>query len=465
MSSNHLPASFRDPSGFLFEHEKKLFRQINKSYQAHYDTLIDSGLYQSLCKKGWLIPHDEVPHPDQRVSTDSFYKIICPEQIPYISYPYEWCFSQLKDAAILTLNIQIEALKHGMVLKDASAYNVQFHRGKPVFIDTLSFERYTEGEPWVAYKQFCQHFLAPLALIVKCDFRLISLLRANIDGIPLDLASNLLPFKTRFNYSLLAHIHLHASSQKRFEDTGRSGTSAQSVNVSRLRFEGLVSSLMASVQSLQWKYADTEWGGYYSDTNYIDQSMRHKEEVVSGFITKCKPSAFPSAADFGANTGKFSRLAADKGFFVLSHDVDEVAVDKNYREMSSSGEGSILPLLLDLTNPSPALGWANTERSSFIERQRVDVGMALAIIHHIAISNNVPLDSIAKLFATICRSLIIEFVPKSDSQVKRLLATREDVFPEYNQTDFERIFQNHFKIVEAVQIENSERTMYLMEGT
>ncbi len=261
---------------------------------------------------------------------------------------------------------------------------------------------------------------------------------------------NLLPFKTWLSYSLLAHIHLHAKSQQRFADSARSGASGSSVKVSRLRLEGLVASLLASVKKLRWKYADTEWGGYYDDTNYVDESMRHKEAVVAKFLEKCSAEGNSIAADFGANTGKFSRLAADQGFFVLSHDVDEVAVDKNYREMSRRAEESILPLLLDLTNPSPALGWASAERSSFIERHRVDVGMALAIIHHIAISNNVPLDSVAQLSATICKSLIIEFVPKNDSQVERLLATREDVFPDYNQADFETTFQNYFRIMDIV---------------
>mgnify|MGYP003989934377 FL=1 len=174
MASASLPASFRDPSGFLFSHEGAVYRQVNRSYQRHYEKLIESGLYTSLLNKGWLIPHEEVSHPGNEASDDC-YKILLPEQIPYISYPYEWSFSQLKDAAKLTLEIQLEALKHGMILKDGTAYNVQFHKGKAVFIDTLSFECYEEGEPWIAYRQFCQHFLAPLALIVKVDFRLIHL--------------------------------------------------------------------------------------------------------------------------------------------------------------------------------------------------------------------------------------------------------------------------------------------------
>ena len=423
---------------------------------------MESGLYTSLTNKSLLIPHKEVAHPENETSEEC-YRILLPEQIPYISYPYEWSFSQLKDAAKLTLEIQLEALKHGMILKDGTAYNVQFHKGRAVFIDTLSFEIYEEGEPWIAYRQFCQHFLAPLALIVKCDFRLIHLLRSYIDGIPLDLASQLLPSKTWFSYSLLAHIHLHAKTQKQYEHSGREANPGKAVTMGKLQLEGLISSLNSAVEKLNWKHASTEWGDYYADTNYVDESMQHKEQLVSQMLEKCKPEGASMAADFGANTGKFSRLAVAAGYYTLSHDIDEVAVDKNYRKLALDDEDSILPLVLDLTNPSPGLGWASKERSSFIHRENVDVGMALALIHHIAISNNVPLASVAEFFSSVCSNLIIEFVPKNDSQVERLLATREDIFPEYNEEGFEAAFSQFFNIEEKVSIKGSERTLYLLK--
>ncbi len=459
-----LPASFRDPGGFLFSHENVLYRQVNKRSQDDYDQLMASGLYETLIARQWLVPHLEVDHPlkDSGDPDPHAYKVLAPELIRYVSYPYEWSFSQLKDAARLTLEVQLEALRHGMMLKDASAYNVQFHKGRAVFIDTLSFTRYEDGTPWVAYRQFCQHFLAPLALITRCDFRLLHLLRAYIDGVPLDLASALLPFSSWFNYSLLAHIHLHAKTQKQYEDSARGTSQPQRVSMSRLRLEGLLASLQSAVEKLNWRHADTEWGDYYADTNYADKAMVHKEELIARMLMECEKSDHPIAADFGANTGKFSRLAAGAGYYVLAHDIDEVAVDKNYRASVLAGEQSILPLILDLTNPSPGLGWANIERSSFIDRVQVDVGMALALIHHIAISNNVPMSSVARFFSGICRALIIEFVPKSDSQVERLLATREDVFPDYHEEGFEAAFTIYFTLREKVLIENSERTLYFL---
>lgn len=435
-------------------------RQVNLRYKENYDLLMNSGLYESLVSKKWLIPHKEVATEAQ----GDCYKILEPEQLAYISYPYEWSFSQLKDAALLTMDIQLEALKFGMILKDASAYNVQFHNGRAIFIDTLSFEKYGEGQPWVAYRQYCQHFLGPLALLAYSDYRLLQLSRSFIDGVPLDLASQLLPTRTWFKYSLLSHIHLHAKTQQRYEDSGRSKQgSGATAKVSRLQLDGLMASLRGATNSLAWKHAITEWGDYYQDTNYVDDSMLHKEELVSAYLSKCKPAADATAADFGANTGKFSRLAMQQGYFTLAHDIDEVAVDKNYREAIEAGETGILPLIQNLTSPSPAIGWANKERMSFTERHDVDVGMALAIIHHIAISNNVPLESVASFLSSICKNLIIEFVPKEDSQVIRLLATREDVFPDYNTEGFEQAFKQHFNIVASENVKGTERTLYLMQ--
>ena len=214
-------ASFRDPSGFLFSREGVLYRQVNQVYAADFTRLMDSGLYDKLIKAGLLIPH--VESDLKPAQPELAFKVIRPERVPFISYPYEWSFGQLKDAALATLSIQKRALKLGMSLKDASAYNIQFYNGKPVLIDTLSFETYQEGEPWVAYRQFCQHFLAPLALMAYRDVRLSQLLRVYIDGIPLDLASELLPGRTRWNLGLATHIHLHASAQKRYAECRRGG--------------------------------------------------------------------------------------------------------------------------------------------------------------------------------------------------------------------------------------------------
>lgn len=454
-SSEEVPSSFRDPSGFLFVRDAVIYRQVNAVYKEDYSHLMTSGLYRALKMGGLLIPHDEVdieaPQPDRA------YRIIKPEPIPFISYPYEWCFSQLKDAALTTIAIQKTALDFGMSLKDCSAYNIQFRKGKPVFIDTLSFEKYREGRPWVAYRQFCQHFLAPLALMSHRDIRLSQLLRVYIDGVPLDLASSLLPLRTRLSFSLLSHIHLHARSQKRYAgkpvDTSR-------YRVGRLSFLGLVDSLESSIRKLKWQPKGTEWADYYRDTNYSEDALLHKKQIVAEFLDKLKPR---NVWDLGGNVGTFSRIASERGIPTISFDIDPAAVERNYLDSVARGDANILPLLIDLTNPSSGIGWENAERLSLLERGPVDTVLALALVHHLAISNNVPLSKIANFLSGICHSLIIEFVPKSDSQVQRLLATREDIFPDYTQEDFEKECEMCFAIVRCQRIRESERTLYLMQ--
>ena len=455
-NSRQLTASFRDPSGFLFSENGILFRQVNQSYAEDYARLMESGLYAKLVKAGLLIPHVESEQVPAR--KESAFKVIQPEHVPFISYPYEWSFGQLKDAALTTLSIQKRALKAGMSLKDASAYNIQFLRGKATLIDTLSFEKYKEGQPWVAYRQFCQHFLAPLALMSVRDVRLGQLLRVYIDGVPLDLASKLLSWHTRFNFGLLTHIHIHSGAQKRYANQA---VKPRSGGMSRQAMLGLIENLENTVKKLDWKPSGTEWGDYYGDNNYSDAAFQHKMSLVREWTEQMKPAL---VWDLGANTGVFSREAGASGAQVISFDIDPAAVEQNYRYVKSNKDQNILPLVLDLTNPSPALGWSNSERDSFGERGPADMVLALAVIHHLSISNNVPLPQLAGFFAQTCKWLVIEFVPKSDSQVQKLLASREDIFPNYTREGFEAAFKEKFTIRTVEAVRESERHLYLMEA-
>jgi len=454
--SKDIPGSFRDPSGFIFFHNGMIYRQVNIIYKENYDHLMNSGLYDSLVNAELLISHKEVTIESKE--PDKAYKIIEPPKIPFISYPYEWCFSQLKDAALTTLRLQKKALEFGMSLKDCSAYNIQLRKGKPVFIDTLSFEKYREGQPWVAYRQFCQHFLSPLALMSCKDIRLNQLFRVFIDGVPLDLSSSLLPLRTYFAFSLFTHIHLHAKSQRRFAN--------KTVNLTgnkfgRLSFLGLIDNLESAIKKLRWQAQGTEWADYYEDTNYSSDALQHKKQIVAEFLDKANPSV---VWDLGANLGMFSRIASDKKIQTISFDIDPAAVEKNYLQCIADGETNILPLVIDFTNPSPSIGWENTERMSLVERGPADMVFALALIHHLALSNNLPLHRIAIFLHGICKSLIIEFVPKNDSQVKRLLSSREDIFPDYTQQIFESEFSKYFTISHSAKIRDSERILYLMAG-
>lgn len=448
-SRQKLAGSFRDPDGFLFTEDDKIFRQVNLSYKPDYDLLMTK-LYGELVEADLLVPHSE----SDKKGTKGAYKVIQPEKISFISYPYEWSFSQYIDAALTTLELQRRALNAGMSLKDASAYNIQFHNGQPIFIDTLSFEKYEEGKPWVAYRQFCQHFLAPLVLMAYTDIDLSKLMRTYIDGVPLPLASKLLPKKTWLG-SLAAHIHYHARSQQKYADKGGKG---KSVTVSKSTQLALISNLAGVIKKLEWNPTGTEWGDYYTFTNYDEKSFKAKHKLVERFILQTKAK---TVWDIGANDGSLSRLASGNGIGTVAFDIDPVAVEKNYRQVKKSNEKNILPVVMDLTNPSPPLGWAHGERQSMTERGPADTVLALALVHHLAISNNLPLESIAQWLAKIGKSIVIEFVPKEDSQVRILLSSREDIFPNYNEAAFEDAFKTYFRLVKKEKIPGTERTLYL----
>lgn len=451
------PASFRDPSGFLFEQDGRLYRQVNRVYAEHYQALQDSGLYTVLVEAGLLLPVQE--RAVEAPTPDDAYRVIEPEPLEFVSYPFEWCFSQLKAAALTTLAIQQRALSRGLTLKDASAYNIQFHRGKPVLVDTLSFEVIDPGEPWVAYRQFCQHFLGPLALMAYVDVRLARLLWANLDGLPLDLVSRLLPRRTWLVPSLLIHLHLHAAAQRRF--AGRSTMQQRPGRSIRLQgLQGLVANLEAAIKRLTWRPLRSDWADYELTHGYSETASNRKEQLVASFLEQVRPQ---SVWDLGANVGRFSRIASASGIQTVAFDLDPAAVELNYLEVRRGQETNLLPLVLDLANPSPALGWAHRERMSLAERGPAGAMLALALIHHLAISNNLPLARIAAFMADLAPWALVEFVPKLDPQVQRLLASRKDIFSSYTQDGFERAFGDHFVLNRREELGDSGRSLYWME--
>ncbi len=458
MIEGRIPDSFRDPDGFMFVREGRLYRQVNRRGAADFRQLADSGLLEALLAERLLVPHREA---SLALATDGdAAAVIAPETIPFISYPYEWCFSQLKEAALATLRIQSLALDRGMVLKDASAYNVQFRDGGPVLIDTLSFTAYHEGEPWAAYGQFCRHFLAPLALMALRDVRLGGLLREHLDGVPLDLAAGLLPWRTRLRPRLLMHVHAHAASMRRHArlPAGRQG-GRRPAKVSRAALVAIVDSLRRAVADLHWRPGGTTWGDYYADTNYSAAALAGKKALVATFL---EAAGDGTVWDLGANNGLFSRLAAARGRFVVSADADPAAVELNWRACRRDGERLVLPLLVDLANPGPAQGWAHVERRSLLGRGPAGIVMALALVHHLAIGNNVPLAAIARFLAEAGGHLIVEFVPKTDSQVRRLLASRPDVFTDYDEPGFRAAFGTVYDILREERVPESERVLFLM---
>lgn len=445
--------SFRDPAGFMYRNaEGALLRQVNQAGAEDFDLSVSSGLLETLIQQKLLINHTSLP--PSRGAAAGAHAVLQPEVVPYITYPFEWSFSQLKDTALLTLKLQQQAMKHGMALKDASAYNVQWLQGKPIFIDTLSFEAYKPGKPWQAYRQFCQHFLAPLALMAHTDTRLSQLMRVHLDGIPLDLAARLLPRQAKLKPGLAMHLVLHARAQK----AKASEHQRPQKELKQSGLEAILDSLERTIGRLQPPKAHTEWGDYYDHTNYTADAADHKAKLITAFA---KPLKARTALDMGGNNGRFSRTLNGLGIDTLCADIDPNAVEANYRFVQKHGETAMLPLLVDTTNPGGALGWHNTEREPVHERLQTDLMMALALVHHLAIGNNLPLEKIANYFAAFAPHLIIEFVPKEDSQVQKLLSTRADIFPNYTKEGFETAFSSYFELVKQKPIPQTKRTLYL----
>ena len=279
-----LGSSFRDPSGFIFEQNGEIYRQVNKIYQEDYGHLMNSGLYDHLVRNGLLVSHKCQSLNPKPAANE--YIVIKPERIPFVSYPYEWCFSQLQAAALTTLEIQEEALQYGMSLKDGSAYNIQFKNNKPILIDTLSFSKYCPGSPWMGFRQFCQHFLAPLTLMTYADPRLAQILRIHLDGIPLDLASSLLPKRSWLSPAVLIYLHLHSYSQKRYAFKKSSYLAG---GVSKRGLMEIVRSLKAAIKRLKLPKRASPWSNYYQDTIYSNKATERKRNIVSSYLREIHP--------------------------------------------------------------------------------------------------------------------------------------------------------------------------------
>jgi len=448
------PASFKDPSGFIFFHQSTVYRQVNQFYANQYNLLLSSGLYQLLTNKSYLLPHTEI---DLNLSeTPEWYKTLLPEQVPFISYPYEWCFNQLKDAALLTLSILRSAIDHGMILKDATPLNVQFVKGRPVFIDTLSFDFYDPTQPWIAYRQFCECFLFPLYLEFYLKVDIQKIMSTYLDGIPVEITSKLLPIKSGFNLGVWLHVHLQNSIRSN-DKTGKESVTP----FDRKKMMNLVNHLESIIHRFtSTKPAKSAWSHYYEETILGKEYLKHKESIFLELTSELEAQV---VLDIGGNDGYFSKILSRLGKQVVTVDTDSQSISNLYQYTKKNNDPNILPLCIDVTNPSPALGFDHRERLAFEKRIQPDLVLALALIHHLVITKNIPFGMIAHYFHSIAPYLIIEFVPKNDEKVIEMLSNRKDVFSDYTIIQFEIIFEEYFSFIRKQQIKGTGRVMYLMK--
>lgn len=457
MSTAIDPASFRDPAGFVYERDGQLYRQVNAAYAASFELLERSGLYDELVAAGLLVPHERAAA--DLAAAPGAYAVIRPRRVPFVSYPSEWCFGQLRDAALVTLEIQRRALAKGMILRDARASNVQFLDGRPVLIDTLSFGPYEEGQPWYAYGQFCQQFLAPLALMAHRDARLAALLGDFADGVPLELAARLLGARAWLRPGLALHLGMHAAAQRRHaDDDAHAARGARARVLPRRAIERLVEHLASTVRALRWRPPRSAWRDYGDQDGYAAEAQAAKAAAVREMVARVAPRR---VLDLGANTGVYSRVAGQAGAgLVVAVDGDAGAVERNYEHARTEGDGAVLPLVMDLMRPTPAAGWRLAEQRSLLDRADFDLVMALALVHHLVLSANVPLPGVMELLAGLAPAALVEFVPPDDPQAARLLARRPEAPHEYSREAFEAAARQRFEIVERRALPRSARVLY-----
>ena len=456
MTTNHSihQASFRDPSGYVFYDNGVLRRVINPIYFKQYQALKDTGVFKTLIKNELLIPHEETSVSEEKI-------ILTPEEIPFITNPYEWSFNQYKQAALTTLKIHKYLLTKGFILKDASAYNVTFHKGKPVFIDTLSFDFYKENTPWRAYKQFVTHFLGPLVLAKYHGTDIFKMMQTHIDGIPVKLIASLLPKKTKFNGILYTNIHLLAKMERKHSEDYKAETKV--AKLSKQAQLNIVETLFNYIRKIKLNEA-TEWGNYYDKTNYDTDAFEAKKQLIYKWVAPLKPKRL---IDVGGNDGTFARTVSSDIKHVIVTDIDSNAVDYNQQQIQQNNEQNMLAFVSDILQPSPGIGFNNTERSSLIDRLKQyapDVTMALALIHHITLSGNVPFEKSASFFASFSKQLIIEFPKREDSWVTSLLVRKREFinhFDFYNLEAFETGYSKYFILEKKEEIKGTNRVLYL----
>ncbi|MFV8378236.1 hypothetical protein [Flavobacterium sp. LB3R33] len=440
-------SSFRDPDSSLTYDDTHYYRTLSKNYLMHYNYFIESGLKEDLLLKELILPFEKI--------TDEGKIVIKTKKINFVSYPYEWSFSQFKTAALFTLQINLIALKHGMVLKDASMFNVQFVGSKPIFIDLASFEVYKDDKPWIAYYQFCKHFYGPLFLAAKKNIQLPKLLLYFIDGIPLKEAVSLCRMSDFFDIGGFIHLYLHSKGE------GSINKSGIEKKVTKKQLVELLTHLSDSIKTLKPKQKRTVWDDYNQNNNYLKESKDHKAEIIKGFMSQiphCK-----MAMDIGANDGKYSRLLSESEIYTLVVDIDELAIERAFVESNKSQNKYLHPLHVNLANPTPAIGWNNVERKSFWERCYVDIIQALAVVHHLAITHDISFEEIAKKISKHTQYLVIEFVYPDDSQTQILLNNKPHHKAVYTQINFEKAFETFFSLNKKVNIDGMKRDLYFYE--
>jgi hypothetical protein len=453
--------SFRDRDGRIYRYGDRIIRGVSKTALAEFKKLESTAFYSKSLEKGSIIGSDLLDSGNVDLPSEVMQQwagFIEHRLIPVISYPYEWTFGMLRDAALLQLELLEAAIEEGMTLKDATPYNIQFDAGKPVFIDIASFETLPAGAPWTGYRQFCEMFLFPLMLQAYRGIHFQPLMRSCIDGINVQTAAKLFGLRDRMRSGVLTHVWLQAKLDSRYGNTQKNVRSdLKKAGFNQAMILANVRKLAKLIRKLNWQGEGSEWGGYEAFHNYSESDHQLKESFIDQSVAGSNADII---WDIGCNTGQFSKVAARHASHVLAMDLDHFAVERLYRETRGTGLTNILPLVQNITDPSPNWGWRNRERVDLKKRARPDMVLCLALIHHVVITANVPMEEFVNWLAGLSDQLVIEYVSRSDDKVKTLLRNKEDRYSDYSREELENKLAKYFRIVRQQEMESGNRTLY-----
>lgn len=451
--------SFRDRRARVYQIDGQIYRYLDEVASKNWRSFQKSALYRDLEKNGDIVATSEAK-PDeypQSIISNRWEMALKHEKIEFISYPYEWSFHQLKDAALFHLDILQRALKEGMIIKDSSAYNIQWRGVKPVFIDVASFENLPSGEPWVGYKQFCEMFLNPLMLAAYKKTSFQPWMRGRLNGIETVELSSLMSLRDFLRRGVFFHVYLHAKLQESMKTSDISKSSIKKTGFGKKLIHNNAESLKNIIRKLDVSDATSHWVGYTETHSYKEDDYSAKKEFIENV---CAKRGGKLVWDLGCNTGDFSLIAAKTGSYVVAMDADENAVSALYERCKKEGVANVLPLNINLVDPSPSQGWRNEERLGLEKRGKPYLVLALALIHHVVITNNVPLPDFVAWLAALGGAVALEFVSKEDEMVKTLLKNKEDIYDDYSEENLEYNLKKYFEVAEKISLKGGLRTLY-----
>ena len=456
-------SSFRDPSGHVYEIGGRIFRTVREPGREDFEFVRSTGYLEDKVRSGQVLEAHLVPNETLGgVAPDACYVLEHP-RLEFVSHPYEWSFWGLRAAALLTLELHRDALQHGISMSDASAYNVQFDGPTPVLIDYLSFRRYQEGELWAGHRQFCEQFLYPLLLTARTGVAFNGMLRSHLSGIGASDLLALLPALSRLLPSVLLHVGLPARlSRARSRSTASTAEQLSHTKLPKTALLRMLEAMHRWVGALHPHRRRTAWQQYAAVNSYSEGERGEKARFVADFVAATRPRTL---WDLGCNTGDYSKVALEAGAGrVIGFETDESALDAAFQRAEQE-KLRFLPLYQDVLNPSPDQGWRQGERKGLQSRAQADAVLVLALIHHVAIANNVPLVEVVDWATSLAPTGVIEFVPKEDPMAAALLALRKDIFPDYTRENFLATLSERATITSSREITGTGRLLVSFKRT